>query len=182
MGLALVACGGSATAASCPDVAPAATSTTPLHDDPELEERIPNAVAGEPFEVQSYCATTSDPGGINTAPEFLEAVGVELADVTVLRSAGPEIGNTDAHAEVVAFRYRGADEDTLRETFIRMFDESNAELGLEDELPAGVIAGKEVHLSRFVTIYVADDAIYLLSGADSPAAGAKIEEILKALP
>lgn len=153
-----------------------------MHDDPELEARIPDRVAGEPFEVQTYCAITSDPGGLTTAPAFLEAVGVELTDVTVLRSAGPQIGNTDAHVEVTAFRYRGADEDTLRETFTRMFDEGNAELGIDDELQHGVVAGKGIHLSRFVTIYVADDVIYLLSGADTPAAGEKIEEILEALP
>src|SRR5918999_3214541 len=64
----------------------------PTHHDPELEERIPDTVAGHPIEVQSFCANVVEAGGINLTPVFPQAVGVGIDDVTYALN-NPDIGS-----------------------------------------------------------------------------------------
>ena len=163
--VALAACGIGGGSPSCPEAAPEPMPTPPWNDDPMLEGRIPDAVDGQPLDVQTYCASLHDEGGLNTAPEFLEAVGAVITDVTVARSAGPEIGGADNDTSVAAWRYAGADEAVLRDTFLAMYEAAMSEANLPSEVTETTMAGKTVHEHDFGVIYVADDTIYIVSGA-----------------
>src|SRR5690349_19073975 len=117
----LVACGGSGTP-RCAAEPPA--SATPNPDaDPELADTIPDSVAGEPLDMGTFCVTELDAlGGIETSPAMLEALGVEREDVTLAATA-PRIGTPGGAISVGAYRFNGADESTIRETFLRLLEE-----------------------------------------------------------
>lgn len=190
MAMLLAGCGAVA-GAPCPEARPSATPATPYHDDPELEARFPEEIAGEPLELQTYCASTVQGEGINTAPEFLAEIGVDLADVTVARSTPPRIGEMNSHAGVAAWRYRGAESDRLLEAFLDSWREMAAEVGF-DAPQAVVLGGKDVFilgqaettpdtevlpLPYADVLHVAGDTVYILSGRPQI-----IEELLAALP
>ncbi len=177
--LMLAACGGDASPiAQCPSEAPSPAATPPYDDDRELADRIPDTAGGEPLEVQTYCASTHEEAGVTVAPGLLAELGVDLADVTVARSRPPQIGATADQVEVTAWRYRGADEDRLRDAFLASYGEALSAQGMDAEITEESLGGKGVHNhSTTGVIYVAVDTLYILSGN-----GTKIEEILAALP
>lgn len=171
----LVACG-MAPAPVCPQVPPQPMPPPPWHDDSVLEERIPDELDGQSLEVQTYCASAHpQEGGLTTAPEFLDEIGVDLTDVTVARSRGPSIGGDNPETLVAAWRYHGADETLLRSTFLRMYDEVRAEEGLPGAFIERTMAGKTVHEDDIGVVYVADDTIYVVHGRST-------EELVAGLP
>jgi hypothetical protein len=173
---ALTACGGSASP-SCPaDLVPSATPNASA--DPDLAATIPDEVAGEPLDVATFCVTELDGlGGIQTSPEMLEALGVQLEDVTIA-AMSPQIGVPGGSISVGAYRYAGANEDTLRDAFVRLFEQAAAEAGIDVQIDEASIGGKEVHREAGAVYYVADDTLYTVQSGDED----KIEEVLAALP
>ncbi len=166
------ACGTESSAdAPCPATAPSPLPTPPYNDDPELAERLPTEIAGQELEVQSVCATTAMPGGINLSPGFLEAAGAELSDVTMAVSEPREVEQETPFVSISAFRYRGADEEALRSAVV----DTVAETGIEPE--EETIAGKDVYRVLVPVWYVAGDTLYLITGEDP-----QVEEVLEALP
>ncbi len=166
------ACGTESSAdAPCPAAAPSPLPTLPYNDDPELAERLPTEIAGQELEVQSVCATTAMPGGINLSPGFLEAAGAELSDVTMAVSEPREVEQETPFVSISAFRYRGADEEALRSAVV----DTVAETGIEPE--EETIAGKDVYRVLVPVWYVAGDTLYLITGEDP-----QVEEVLEALP
>jgi hypothetical protein len=173
---ALTACGASASP-SCPaDLAPSATPNASA--DPDLAATIPDEVAGEPLDVATFRVTELDGlGGIQTSPKMLEALGVQLEDVTIA-AMSPQIGAPGGSISVGAYRYAGADEDTLRDAFVRLFEEAATEAGIDLDIEEASIGGKAVHREAGAVYYVADDTLYTVqSGNDD-----KVEEVLAALP
>jgi hypothetical protein len=175
--LALAACGsasptGPAVAdVECPE-APDSSAQPDANRDPELAARIPAEIGGAPFPVQTWCASEQSDGlGTNTSPEFLARVGVDITDVTMAAGPAPEIGAAEQPPSLTAFRYRGAEEGTLRDAFLAVL----AQTGSTAE--TGTIGGKEVSVQLGSVIYVQDDTIYLVSGD-----GKSVEELLAALP
>jgi hypothetical protein len=173
---ALTACGGSASP-SCPaDLAPSATPNATA--DPELAATIPDEVAGEPLNMATFCVTELDGlGGIQTSPEMLEALGVRLEDVTIA-AMSPQIGTPGGLVSVGAYRYAGADEDTLRDAFVRLFEQAATEAGIDVDIEEASIGGKEVHRAAGAVYYVADDTLYTVESGNQD----KVEEVLGALP
>jgi hypothetical protein len=165
----LAACGGGAAPSGCPAEAPSPLPAPPYDDDPELADRIPDEVGGEPLEIQTACATVADPGGLPTSPEMLEAVGVELQDVTVALT--PNVGQGGNRLAVTAWRYAGAGEHEIRDAFLGML----AEAGIPVE--EDTIGGTEIHRALFHVYHVAGDTLYAVLGED-----AAVEEILAGLP
>ncbi len=166
------ACGTESSAdAPCPATPPSPLPTAPYDDDPELAERLPTEIAGQELAVQSVCATTSTPGGINLSPTFLDAAGVELSDVTMAVSQPPRVGQEAPFVSISAFRYRGADEEALRSAV----SETLAETGIEPQ--EETIADKNVLRVLVAVWYVAGDTLYLITGEDP-----QVEEVLAALP
>jgi hypothetical protein len=172
----LMACG-TASGPDCPDAPPASFPAHP-HDDRELEARLPESLGGVPISPISYCASRSREGdGIPTSSDFLDAVGVDLTNVTVLRGMPPAIGATRDHTDVAAWRYRGVDEDRLRDTYIAMTVEGYESADIDSTFTETEMGGKTVHEHSVdgVILYVADDTMYLISGANC-------EELVAALP
>lgn len=172
--LTVAACGSegpSAATAACPEGPVSPPATPPYNDDPELASRLPTEIGGQELQVQSVCATTANPGGINLSPQFLEAAGVELSDVTMAVSQPPAIGQDSPFVTISAFRYAGADESRLRSAFLDTFGEAGLEVGEEE------IAGKQVYRVLVVVWYVAGDTLYAITG-EPP----QVEEVLEALP
>lgn len=175
--LILVACGGAPPAASalaeavCP-AAPDSSAQPSANRDPDLAARIPAEIGGEPFPVQTWCASEQSDGmGANTSPDFLATVGVDLTDVTMAAGPGPTIGAEVQPPSLTAFRYRGAEEAELRHAFLAMLADSGS------SAQSGTIGGKDVSVQLGSVIYVQDDTIYLVSG-DGPS----VEELLSGLP
>jgi hypothetical protein len=139
----------------------------PTHHDPELEERIPETVAGHPIEVQSFCANVTDASGLNTTPEFLEAVGVEIDDVTYALN-NPSIGSPSS-VSVTAYRYHGASEEALRAAYVDAMTRAG------ETLMERTLGGKPIHVSDGplapgASAYVAGDTLYFVSGTDGECA------------
>lgn len=166
----LAACGGDASAPDCPAEAPSPLPAQPYAQDPELADRIPDEVAGQQIQVQTVCATVLDVGGLTTSDEMLERVGVEKQDVTIAIGPSPQ-GGADSVVGVTAWRYAGADEETIRSAFLGLLEE--AEIPVE----ASTIAGKEVHTAVFHVYHVADDTLYSVLGEDDD-----VEAVIEALP
>lgn len=166
---ALAACGTDGTA-GCPDSAPSPLPAGPHADDPELADRIPDEVGGQPLEVQTVCATKSELSGLTTSPRMLDEVGVELQDVTIAVTPAPG-GSSGAPAGVTAWRYAGAEEGTIRDAFLGMLEE--AEIPVEHD----TIGGKEIDRAVFHVYYVAGDTLYAVLGEDE-----HVEEVMQALP
>ncbi len=171
LAITLAACGGDASAPDCPAEAPSPLPTQPYAQDPELADRIPDEVAGQPIEVQTVCATVRDVGGLTTSDEMLERVGVGKQDVTIAIGPSPQGGGADSVVGVTAWRYAGADEETIRDAFLGLLEE--AEIPVE----ASTIAGKEVHTAVFHVYHVADDTLYSVLGEDDD-----VEAVIEALP
>ena len=164
-------CGGDASVPDCPAEAPSPMPAEPYAQDPELADRVPDEVAGQPLEVQTVCATVYDPGGLTTSDTMLERVGVARQDVTLALSPPPSTGGTNTYVAVNAWRYAGADEETVRDAFVGLLEE--AEIPVEED----TIAGKDVHMAFFHAYYVADDTLYAVLGEEE-----RVEEVLEALP
>lgn len=171
MAAVLAACGGQTAGSPCPETAPSPLPTPPYNDDPELASRLPTEIAGQELEIQSVCATTTMPGGINVTPGFLEAAGVDLSDVTMAVSEPAQVGQETPFVSISAFRYHGADEEALDSAVV----ETLAETGIEPV--EETIAGKEVYRVLVPVWYVAGDTLYLITGEDP-----QVEEVLETLP
>ena len=174
LALVLGACAGDAatpSAAACPESAASPLPTGPYAEDPELAGRLPTEVGGQQLEVQSFCATTANPGGIPVSDEFLAEVGVERQDVTVAVAQPAEPNGESPPVLISAFRYAGADEDAVRRAFKETL--AGAEIEVQDE----TLAGKQVHRALFIPYYVAGDTLYAITGEDP-----QVEEVLEALP
>lgn len=171
----LTACGGGAP--RCPGE-PAASATPNPNADPDLAGTFPDAVAGAPLEVATFCVSElSELGGIETSDEMLDALGVKLEDVSIA-AVRPAIGTPGGTFSVGAYRFAGGDEDVIRETFLRLLEEGSAEIGLDAGIEEATIGGKEVHRALGAVYYVSDDILYSVQSGDQ----AKVEEILEALP
>ena len=173
---ALTACGGSPTP-SCP-AAPLPSATPNPSADPDLAATIPDEVAGEPLDMATFCVSELDElGGIQTAPDMLQALDVGLQDVTIAATS-PRIGTAGGSISVGAYRYAGANEDTIRETFLRLLNEGATEAGMDAGIEEVTIGGKEVHRALGALYYVADDTLYTVQSDNAE----KVEEVLAALP
>jgi hypothetical protein len=165
----LAACGGEPASSGCPAEAPSPAPTPPFAHDPELADRIPDEVGGQPLEIQTVCATIADPGGLPTTPQMLEAVGVELSDVTV--AVTPNVGQGENRVAVTAWRYAGAEEAAIREAFLGLLDETG--IPVEED----TIGGTPIHRAVFHVYHVAGDTLYAVLAED-----AEVEEVLAGLP
>jgi hypothetical protein len=173
----LVACGGTEAAPRCAADPPPSGTPNP-NADPDLAATIPDEVAGEPLEIGTFCVTEVDElGGIETSPEMLDALGVERADVTVAATS-PGIGTPDGTLSVGAYRFAGADEDALRSTFLRLLEEAASEIGMDADIEAATVGGKQVHRAFGAVYYAAGDTLYSVQSDNDD----KVEEVLEALP
>ncbi|HJP71167.1 MAG TPA: hypothetical protein VJ975_05560 [Candidatus Limnocylindria bacterium] len=174
--LALGACGGSASP-SCP-AQPMPSATPNANADPALADSFPDTVAGQPLEVATFCVTELDGlGGIETSDEMLDALGVSLEDLTIA-AVPPAIGAPGGTFSVGAYRFAGADEDAIRDTFFRLLEDASTELDVDPGIEEVTIGGKDAHRALGLVYYFTDDTMYSVQSADE----AKIEEILEALP
>ena len=173
---AVSACAGSGTPRCTAEPAPSATPNP--NADPDLAATIPDEVAGQPLEMGTFCVTELDElGGIETSPEMLDALGVQREDVT-LAATSPQLGTPGGSISVGAYRFDGADEDTIRRTFLRLVEESATELRMDAGISEATIGGKEAHRVLGAVYYVADDTLYSVESDN----GDKVEEVLEALP
>lgn len=180
--------GSSATATPSPTPEPtpteeeseeAAIPSFDLNGDPELADRFPDTVGGEPLTVQSFRGDVFMTGSTDPSFEaFLDSVDADLEDVSV---AFGGLMSGDSVLSVGAFRVAGADEDELETEFLAATEAEGDITGAERRSmggkdvwaatdPSGEAAG-----SMF--IYVKDDTVYFLTGTEEQAA-----EILAALP
>jgi hypothetical protein len=172
----LTACGGSGTPRCTSEPAPSATPNS--NADPDLAATIPDEVAGQPLDMGTFCVTELDElGGIETSSEMLEALGVGREDVT-LAATSPRIGTPGGIISVGAYRFDGADEDTIRETFLRLLEEAGVASGLDVDIEEASIGGKSVHRAIGTVFYVADETLYSVQSDNAD----KVEEVLEALP
>lgn len=151
-----------------------------LNGDPELADRFPDTVGGEPLEVQSFRADVfmAQGGADPTFEAFLDSVGAELEDVSM--AFGGAAGAEGA-LSVGAFRVLGASEDDLEREFIAASEEA----GDMTDLSPGNVGGQDVwtaedpsgETSASVFLYTKDDTIYFLTGTEE-----QVGEILAALP
>ena len=80
---ALTACGGQSQA-DCPPAGASPAASPNANADPNLAASIPDAVAGQPVQLGTFCVTELGPlGGIETSSEMLDQLGVGLEDVTL---------------------------------------------------------------------------------------------------
>jgi hypothetical protein len=155
----------------CPSEAPSPAPERPYHQDPELEDRIPDEVAGTPLRIETVCATVFDPGGIPTSDAMLRAVGVDRQAVSIAVSPSPSGGDPGSYVGVTAWRYGGGAEDDIRAAFLALLQE--AEIPIERD----TVGGKEIDRALFHVYYLADDTLYSVLGEDD-----RVEEVVGALP
>lgn len=176
LALVLTACGGSGTPRCASEPAPSATPNS--NADPDLAATIPDDVAGQPLDMGTFCVTElGELGGIETSNEMLDALGVEPADVT-LAATSPRSGTPSGIISVGAYRFDGADEGTIRETFLRLLEEAATDAGMDVDLEEAKIGGKDVHRAIGTVFYVNDDILYSVQSDNAD----KVEEVLAALP
>ena len=151
-----------------------------LSGDPELADRFPDTVGGQPLTVQSMRGDQMGAlGGTDpTFQTFLDSVGAELSDVSF--AFGGVTSGTDVFT-VGAFRVLGASEDDLEREFIAASEEGGDVSSLED----ATVGGKDVRVGADPSgdtplqffLYTKDDTLYFLTGSEEQAA-----EVLEALP
>ena len=151
-----------------------------LSGDPELADRFPDTVGGQPLTVQSMRGDQMGAlGGADpTFQEFLDSVDAELSDVSF--AFGGVTSGTDVFT-VGAFRILGASEDDLEREFIAASEES----GDVSDLDSATVGGKDVLVGADPSgdtplqfyLYTKDDTLYFLTGSEEQAA-----EVLEALP
>ncbi|MGH2444900.1 MAG: hypothetical protein ACRDGD_02495 [Candidatus Limnocylindria bacterium] len=149
-----------------------------LNGDPELADRFPDTIGGQPIQVLSMGgeafagAGDSDPA----FDAFLDSVDAEYSDVSVAFG-----GSADGTVGIFAFRIQGVPEDQLEQEFLSANEAQGEIANVQQE----TIAGKDVwsasstdaSLPGSAYIYVKDDTVYFLTGTSDQAA-----EILGALP
>ena len=153
-----------------------------MNGDPELADRFPDTVGGEPLQVLSFRGDTMEAaGGVDESfQEFLDATGADVEDVSVA-FGGAAAGGGDGTFSVAAFRVLGVEEDRLEEEFLAASEEAGDVADLEQ----ATVGGKEVWTAQNPTdeaagtafIYVKDDTVYFLTGTEEQAT-----EIFSALP
>lgn len=180
--------GSSATATPSPTPEPtpteeeseeAAIPSFDLNGDPELADRFPDTVGGEPLTVQSFRGDVFMTGSTDPSFEaFLDSVDADLEDVSV---AFGGLMSGDSVLSVGAFRVAGADEDELETEFLAATEAEGDITGAQRRS----VGGKDVwaatdpsgEAAGSMFIYVKDDTVYFLTGTEEQAA-----EILAALP
>ena len=208
MALAVTACAGEEAASASPSEAPATVQPTPepeeseeatasepaasgfalpsfdLNGDPELADRFPDTVGGQPLQVTSMRGDQMGAlGGTDpTFEEFLTSIDAELSDVSF--AFGGVTGDPSDPASVFsvgAFRVLGASQEDLQREFIAASDDTGEFSGLEEssvggkDVLSGVDPSGETEL-RFY-LYTKDDTLYFLTGSEEQAT-----EVLEALP
>lgn len=157
-----------------------------IHADPELEDRLPDTVGGEPVDKYSFGGELIEMGqaaaeGDPSFQAFLDAFGAEASDISVAVAA-PTSASEENPISVTAFRVRGASESDLREQFLSSLEDEGEVAGFDD----ATVAGKEVLVAEDPTgelggvsfyLYTEDDTIYWITASDE-----LIAEILEALP
>lgn len=158
---------------------PDALPSFDLNGDPELADRFPDSVAGEPLQLQSLAGDAFAAAGPDPVfDDFLAAIGADASDVSVA-FGGALIG--EQTLTVGAFRVRGASEDELEREFIAASEEA----GEVPQLTQQTIGGKDVwsavdetgETQMQVFVYTSGDTLYFLTGSVEHAT-----EILEALP
>jgi hypothetical protein len=151
-----------------------------LNGDPELADRIPDTVDGQPLQVFSFRGDVFMSQGAD--PEFqafLDSVDADLEDVSV---AVGGVASGESYISVTAFRVLGVSEDRLREEFLSAAEGSGDVSGFEN----ATLAGKSVYVAPDPTgelggvsfyLYTKDDTIYWMTGTE-----AQVTQILEALP
>jgi hypothetical protein len=154
-----------------------------LNGDPELADRFPDTVGGQPLLVQSMRGDQmtgfgeADP----TFEQFLDSIDAELTDVSVAFGGVFNAADPEGIFSVGAFRVLGASEEDLEREFLAAGGETGDFSGMEDasvggkEVLTGIDPSGETEL-RFY-LYTKDDTLYFLTGSEEQAA-----EVLEALP
>jgi hypothetical protein len=207
MALAVTACAGEEAASASPSEPPATIQPTPepepsedasasepvgsglaipsfdLNGDPELADRFPDTVGGQPLQVQSMRGDQMGAlGGADpTFEEFLDSIDAELTDVSVAFGGVTDPSDPSAFFTVGAFRVLGASQEDLQREFIAASEDAGDFSGLE----AGSVGGKDVltgadpsgDTQMRIYLYTKDDTLYFLTGSEEQAA-----EVLEALP
>jgi len=170
-------------AASEPASSGLALPSFDLNGDPELADRFPDTVGGQPLQMTSMRGDQmgalggSDP----TFEEFLDSVDAELSDVSFAFGGVMDPSDPSSVFSVGAFRVLGASEDDLEREFIAASEDSGEFSGLESasvggkDVQSGADPSGETEL-RFY-LYTKDDTLYFLTGSEEQAA-----EVLEALP
>jgi hypothetical protein len=154
-----------------------------LDGDPELADRFPDEVGGQPLVMQSMRGDQMEAlgGSDPTFEEFLDELDAELSDVSVAFGGVFDPADPEGGLSVGAFRVLGASEDDLEREFLAASEDTGEFSGLE----AGSVGGKDVLTGADPTgetdvrvfLYTKDDTLYFLTGSEEQAA-----EVLEALP
>lgn len=154
-----------------------------LNGDPELADRFPDTVGGQPLNVQTMGGEQMGAlGGADpTFEEFLDSIDADLSDVSVAFGGTVDPADPDNVFSVGAFRVLGASEDDLQREFLAASEDTGEFSGLEE----GSVGGKDVltaidpsgETELRVYLYTKDDTLYFLTGSEEQAA-----EVLEALP
>ncbi len=207
LALVVTACAGEEAASAAPSEADATVQPTPepepseaatasepagsglaipsfdLDGDPELADRFPDEVGGQPLTVQSMRGDQmAGLGGADpTFEEFLDSIDAELSDVSVAFGGIFDPADPENVFSVGAFRILGATEDDLEREFLAASEDTGEFSGLEE----GSVGGKDVltgldpsgESQLHVYLYTKDDTLYFLTGSEEQAT-----EVLEALP
>jgi hypothetical protein len=163
-----------------PDGSALALPSFDLDGDPELADRFPDTVGGQPLTVQSMRGDQMEAfGGTDpTFQEFLDSVDAELSDVSFAFGA---VMSAENPFTVGAFRILGASEDDLEREFVAASEGAGDITGLEDASVGGkdVLTGVDPSGDSTLQfyLYTKDDTLYFLTGSEEHAT-----EVLEALP
>ena len=171
---ALIGCGGGASRCASE---PAPSATPNANADPELADTFPDTVAGEPLEVATFCVNElGELCGIETSDEMLGGVGVSLSELTIA-AVPPDFGTPGGTFSIGAYRFAGANEEVIRDTFFRLLAKASSEINVDPHIEEATIGGKAAHRALGLVYYVSDDVLYSVQGAE-----ATVESVLEALP
>jgi hypothetical protein len=166
-----------------PDASGLALPSFDLNGDPELADRFPDTVGGQPLLVQSMRGDQmAGLGGADpTFEEFLDSIDADLTDVSVAFGGVFNADDPEGIFSVGAFRVLGASEDDLEREFIAASEDAGDFSGLEPASVGGkdVLAGADPsgETELRIYLYTKDDTLYFLTGTEEQAA-----EVLEALP
>lgn len=132
-----------------------------LSGDPELQDRLPTEVGGQPLQTFSMRGDMFLTGG-NADPafqQFLDEIGAEMSDVSV--AFGSTASGGDTMVTILAFRVLGAEEDALTREAIGAFEEEGGATGFETR----TIGGREVRVATDTSGQVG--AVYVWADGDT---------------
>jgi hypothetical protein len=149
-----------------------------LQGDPELADRFPDTVGGQPLEMASMRGDTFLSACADADPafeEFLDRVDAELSDVSV--AFGGVASETGEFLQAGAFRVLGVSQDDLEREFIAASEREGDISAFEQSSIAGKDVWTATQEGTSVVLYAKDDTIYYLTGD-----AALAEEVLAELP